>query len=239
MIERLAEVGADVELTDRTGVSPLQRAIRADQPDCAGTLLHYGANCNVGDPGSGRTPLMAAATWSPKSLSLLLQGGARLNAQDRRGETAVIYAAKTMHPTALEGLKVLMDAGADMSMNAGQGRRTAMEIAVEYANVPAIQLIAKHRNGADVDGSRARHVSRPLGQAIVDGRPEVVKALFDAGANPMLDSKGIPIGEVADRYGSPQIRRMVQDRIRELQDQANLMERQFGDVNLHGGRPRR
>lgn len=239
VIERLVEVGANVELTDRTGVSPLQRAIRANKPDCAGTLLHYGANCNVGDPGSGRTPLMTSATWSPKSLSLLLQVGARLNAQDRRGETAAIYAAKTMHPTALEGLEVLMDAGADMSMGAGQGRRTAMEIAVEYGNVPAIQLMAKHRNGADVDGSRVHNASRPLGQAIVDGRPEVVKALLDGGANPMLDSKGIPIAKLADRYGSPQVRRMVHDRIRELEDQAYLMERQFRDVNLQDHRPRR
>ncbi|SFQ04018.1 ankyrin repeat domain-containing protein [Variovorax sp. 770b2] len=239
VIERLIEVGANVELTDRMGVSPLQRAICADKPDCTGVLLHYGANCNVGDPGSGRTPLMAAATWSSKSLSLLLQGGARLNARDRRGETAAIYAAKTMHPTALEGLKVLMDAGADMSMTGVQGCRTAMEIAVEYANVPAIRLLAKHRNGADVDGSRAPDASSPLGQAIVDGRPEVVKALLDAGANPMLDSRGIPIGKLADRYGSPQIQRMVHDRIRELQDQAHLMERQFRGMGLYEGRWRR
>jgi tankyrase len=63
-IERLVKAGADIQETDKNGVTPLHHAVRFRSPVAVETLLRLGAAVNQTCKRSGSTPLHRAVTWS-------------------------------------------------------------------------------------------------------------------------------------------------------------------------------
>src|SRR5688500_9004964 len=69
-------------------------AVRADDLATLQSLLKNGADPNAGDPRGGATPLMyAAAVGSARAMALLLDNGAKVNATNTTGATALIWGA--------------------------------------------------------------------------------------------------------------------------------------------------
>ena len=91
----LLDMGADVDLADRSGAAALHAAVGAARLEIARTLVLAGADLGLQDD-RGRTPLhLAAGTGQLELCSLLLDEGAMPDARDAEGNTPLHLAAAT------------------------------------------------------------------------------------------------------------------------------------------------
>jgi ankyrin repeat protein len=100
----LLEAGADIDATDKNGVTALHHAVRFRNPIAVKTLIEHGANVNQVCRRSGSTPLHRAvvSTGAPGTagkqaevreiVALLLVAGADPSIRNRRGQTPGDYA---------------------------------------------------------------------------------------------------------------------------------------------------
>jgi ankyrin repeat protein len=105
----LLRAGADPNLLDRSGTTPLYRASVQDKPDNVRVLLEAGADPNV-ESGTGEEglPLCAAACWGHiATVGQLLAGGAdpSLREDGGHGRTAMEWADFGHHRGTLELLQ--------------------------------------------------------------------------------------------------------------------------------------
>jgi len=99
-------------------------------------LLEQGADINAMQ--RGKTALMIAATDnSDKLVTALLEGGAKVDIQDKEGKTALILAAYYGHG---DIAKLLLEKGADFSLKDKEGR-TAMDIAREEYEEDVMEVL--------------------------------------------------------------------------------------------------
>ncbi|XP_054352130.1 ankyrin repeat domain-containing protein 61 isoform X2 [Pongo pygmaeus] len=96
----LAQNGADVNAINEASMTPLHMAANMLNKEMMETLIAYGANVNCAVSSTGNTPLkLAVCTASSKAgrllgagvscIRLLLTHGAKVNAQDYKGQTAI------------------------------------------------------------------------------------------------------------------------------------------------------
>jgi tankyrase len=98
---RALKRGADIHTTDKNGVTALHHAVRFRSTEAVKTLIEHGANVNQACRRNGSTPLHRAVT----------QTGAPGTAG--KGETAI------------EIIRILMEAGADPFIANKSGKRPA------------------------------------------------------------------------------------------------------------------
>lgn len=92
--------GADPNLQDRSGFTPLNYAASAGSAECARALLQAGAHIDASGF-QGRTALMSAADKGHQEVvALLLKAGANTTLHSRDGKTAEELAAANAHKTA-------------------------------------------------------------------------------------------------------------------------------------------
>jgi ankyrin repeat protein len=103
VIRLLLRRGADVNETDKNGVSPLHRAVRFRSPSAVKLLLEKGADVNAVDRRTGSTPLHRAVTHTGapatagkseqivEIIRLLLAHGADRTIKNKAGKTAREY----------------------------------------------------------------------------------------------------------------------------------------------------
>ena len=106
--------GADIHATDKNGVTALHHAVRFRSPTAVRTLIERGANVNQVCRRSGSTPLHRAVTAT----------GAPGNAGKRQ--------------EAIEIIRLLVAAGADLSITNKSGRKPA-----DYVKDDAIKSLLK------------------------------------------------------------------------------------------------
>jgi ankyrin repeat protein len=139
-------------------------------------LLKGGADPNVGDSRGGATPLMyAAAVGSTRAMTVLLDNGAKPNATNATGATALMWAA-----TDIEKVRLLLSRGADVNV-ASQRGRTALQTAARSDGSAAIVRLLLDA-GADakaVDGAKAN----TLHSATLGNDTETIRLIADAGAD--------------------------------------------------------
>ena len=112
MLEMLVAHGADVNIADDIGRTPLMEATRLDKADFAKFLITHGARVDARDS-EGMTALMiASANARPKAARLLVSHGADVNAKDKVGWTPLMYAAACR---SAEISKLLISHGAHMN----------------------------------------------------------------------------------------------------------------------------
>lgn len=167
-IDTLLKLGANVgQLTD----------IYSTYGEFYGLIMGYTNRISI-------TPLMFASYWSLEEVvSLLIKKGAKVNAKNREGNTALMYSAVEFK--GLNAAKILINAGANINAKDNKGR-TALMYAADNKDEELVDLLIKNKvnvNAEDNDGETA------LGYACYDIHdwgilnPYIVKSLIRAGAN--------------------------------------------------------
>ena len=104
--EVLLEAGADPNLTDRRGFTPLHIAVARDDVKIVQSLLDHGAAINVRTQSDGRTPLMiAAAAGFEEMVELLLSRGGDPSIVDSGGKTPLERAVECHRSAVADILK--------------------------------------------------------------------------------------------------------------------------------------
>jgi ankyrin repeat protein len=188
----LIDTGADVNAQSETGVTALMLADGALPKQRL--LLDRGARVNAATK-AGRTAVFLAAMRDPSAdtVRFLVSRGADLKAKDAFNNT-LLSAAAAGNDT--ETIRVVIDAGIDVNAASTTGM-TPLMLSAGQRNVEAVKLmLAKHANvnavagepgmtpGRDPkSGPLALHSYMALLFAAVQGPPELIAALLDAGAD--------------------------------------------------------
>lgn len=198
----LVRAGASVKAANRYGVTPLSLACTNGDGGMVEMLLKAGADPNTALPG-GETPLMTAArTGALSSVKALVSRGASVDSKDeRRGQTALMWAAAEGHAAVVQAL---IDADADFGTRVPSGF-TPLLFAVREGRIDVVRVLLKA--GADVNetipadaGRRRGYGGRlpPAGAsalllAVTNAHFELAAQLLDAGARPDADLPGYTV----------------------------------------------
>lgn len=136
--QALLDAGLNPNHHEASMLPPLFYAVEGGNTRITGLLIQHGADVNVRLGKDEATPLMrAAASQHPDIVSLLLKAGAQLDAQDRLGATALMWASvKGCHACATR----LIAAGALLDVRGRMGE-TALQLAVETGNLDMVKLL--------------------------------------------------------------------------------------------------
>ena len=129
---------------------------------------------------AGVTALMLAATEGQGPIvAALLAAGAKVNATDRDGGTALIWAARGTGPSASAIISDLLAAGADVHARDATGRTPLSEAAMfgKPVVVPLLVKAGENVNQVVINGNT------PLLWAVAGDNPAMVSSLLDAGAD--------------------------------------------------------
>jgi ankyrin repeat protein len=164
---------------------PLIKAIEEGRMDDVRSLIAKGADVNDTTQ-NGLTALMQAAMGSaylPDNaavVKMLLEKKARVDAQDKRGQTALHHAIAEGKPDAAN---VLLDAKANLNIKDAAGM-TPLLAAIEYGRSPILKTLLDR--GADIEIADVNGTT-PLmraseGTAYMPNNAPFVQALLDKGA---------------------------------------------------------
>ncbi|KAM9663688.1 ankyrin repeat and SOCS box protein 18 [Trichechus inunguis] len=180
--------GADPDLPSANGLAPLHLCRTAASLGCAQALLEHGASVHLAD-GAGRdTPLHVAAQCGlDEHARLYLSRGARVDARNGRGETALSAACGAAeHAHSLRLCALLLRHGADADAR-DEDERSPLHKACSRAHPDLACLLLRH--GADAgafDYGGASPLARALQAAACAPEPALpqrtVQALLNQGS---------------------------------------------------------
>jgi ankyrin repeat protein len=203
-VRRLLSAGADPNVRDTAGLTPLVIAATRGDVEVAAALLSAGADANATTE-AGKTPLAVAVGLKEAAIvDLLLEKGAGAEVKSgSSGATPLHVAARTGDLGILKKLlsrsrdvnvrdqdgntplmsaagnadllRALLDAGADVNAVNKRGQPT---LTASVSSPAAVRLLIER--GADVNARDADHWT-PLQQALLLGCPETVDILKQAG----------------------------------------------------------
>ena len=176
-VEDLIRLGADVDIPNDQGATPLHLAAMYSRSDVAGSLIAAGAKVNVQDK-LGRTPLHSAVASGSKGVFHILLTNRNLNIdqQSLDGSTALMLGARHLNNDFVHEM-LRADANANLLDKNGY---TALHWAAAVDNAVAIQTLITH--SADLDYPNCRGET-PLFIAAKEGSAECVKALLQNSAS--------------------------------------------------------
>lgn len=151
----LLDQGANPNLPDMKGATPLHHGTRGWDDEVVESLLNAGADIEAKDCDLC-TPLHWACRYlSKSSIIWLLRHNANYGARDRMGATPLHYAADAQHPDIVDVIQVLIKKGADVQSAdwsgvtplhraAKAGRRLGVASLIRYgANPEAVDMAGK------------------------------------------------------------------------------------------------
>jgi uncharacterized protein len=192
VVEELAKRGADVNAASSTGFTPLMFAAQQGDVDSSRILLRAGAKPKEAQPKTGLTALMvAAAMVQTPVVDVLLENGADPNAVDTNGYTSLHRVVRDSDygidvgrkDQILAIVKTLLKHGANPNARLVQDKAKAAE---EIKN-GAVQVYEK-RTAVTVTEIELQGAT-PLFLAAEVNNLDVIKALVDAEADPLLGSE--------------------------------------------------
>ena len=137
--------GANVDFQDNRGKTALHYAVwsyvHCNSFDNLSALISYGADTNTTDLHK-RTPLMVASKiCGVKEVTLLIEHGAKVDLQDRNGDTALHYAGRGSKNMSANFCR-LLTAGASFLCKNSQGLTPLLE-ASEKGNIEIVECLIK------------------------------------------------------------------------------------------------
>jgi ankyrin repeat protein len=119
MVELLLSNGANVNIPNYDGESPLFEAVEHGRLEATQILVAHGANVNLPNKSAGATPLFFASQYNdPSIMNILLTNGANVNVTNVDGETPLFAAIWRKNGPAVE---LLLDHGADVNVVSHNG----------------------------------------------------------------------------------------------------------------------
>ena len=170
------ESGADVNGTDRDGLTPLILAVIRGHEECVRILLRKGASVNEFADDGATALFYSANTGNFRCLKILLEAGADVNMSDSSNRTPLWAAGKTDR---CECLEALISAGADVNISCNDGFSVLMEASFE-GHVRCVELLLVA--GADVNYARYNGETA-LTLATTTCQYDIMKMLLRAGAS--------------------------------------------------------
>ena len=152
---RMIKEGADVNVTNSTGGTPLHRAVGGEYYAAASLLIAAGADVNVQNK-KGKTPLyLAVSRGYTEMVSLFLSAGAETDARDENGRTLLHLVVSLEHA---EMVSLFLSAGAEEIDARDENGRTPLHLAASYETADREMvrlLLSAGANGglADNDGT--------------------------------------------------------------------------------------
>lgn len=179
----LIGAGADVNLCDAQGHTPLGFAIDRVHTFAALELLENGADPNA--PARGSPPLaLAGGSNQLTVVEALIAAGADVNAKRARDGATPLHVA--MDSLAEASARLLVSAGADVSEGDEAGTTPLYKCVSQLGSAPLLCLLVE----AGADPNRpACDGATPLTRAVVDGSLDMVAALLSVGADPSVRDK--------------------------------------------------
>ena len=170
----LIRSGANVNLVNDEGRSPLQIASKKGLFDLSKLLIDNGANVNQIDVDGSSALILAAANGHIKVVELLIAHGAEIDQLDNGGRSALLFAAVQGHVDVVDFL-IAHGAKVDHLSNSGI---SALLIAAQSGKSNVVDLLIL--NGADVN------LGSPIRDAVLSSRLNLalIKSLILAGADP-------------------------------------------------------
>jgi ankyrin repeat protein len=188
---QMLSAGADVNLAEPDGTTPLLWAVYNSSPELVHLLLDAGADPNIPN-NLDLTPLLQAARYgNADMISALLAGGAKLSDAQLGNEPPLLAAARA---GSVEAVTALLEAGADPNSTEPVDQQTALmwavaeshdEVAKALLNAGAdpnlqarLSTLTERKNADFPSGGFAA-----LHWAARDGDEAMIRLLTDHGAN--------------------------------------------------------
>jgi ankyrin repeat protein len=185
IIQTLLALGADANLRDGVGATPLMYLSERTSPEVLRDLLAAGARLNARERNGNNAFMIAASSGSVRVLREMIEAGAQINALSISGENALFAAARSNSPDAIV---LLLEAGVDPNATDEDGNTALM----------AMASYGKFENFRTLIDRGARHDLRNadgetlLMLAVTNEDPRLAKLLVETGAD--IDA--------TNRYGS-------------------------------------
>ncbi|MGK7935608.1 MAG: ankyrin repeat domain-containing protein [Xenococcaceae cyanobacterium] len=136
--ELLISRGADVNVNDKNGYTPLHQAARVGHRNIVELLLDCGAKVNALDLTKSSALFGAAQHHQESVVKLLLSRGAEVNLTDAQGWTPLLRAFQKSDGD--ETLKILLEYRANVNVRDSKGR-SPLHIAVAQKNKNIVELL--------------------------------------------------------------------------------------------------
>lgn len=194
--EKLLAAGADPNIANDFGMTPLVAACTNGSDAMVGLLLKNGAKPNTAIE-TGETPLLTCSrTGNVEAVKLLVEFGADVNAKEPSGQTALMWAIAEKHSDAA---KALIAAHADVKAATKQGF-TPIHFAARVGDLESLKALlaagvdVNLLTAPDVEGTGGRAASSagytPLLIATLRAQVDTALYLLDHGADPNIDATG-------------------------------------------------
>jgi ankyrin repeat protein len=221
-VEAAIAQGADPDVRDHDGTTPLVKAIRSYAADgeIARLLLHHGADVNQEAPDTGETPLLIAEDRPAAFIRFLVDRGANIDAKTHENVSLLHFAAfRGEH----DKVTILIEADADLNAGVEQLKgNTVLTCALrggarDRTADGRYRLTAGHRkvvellvtNGSDLE-ERDQLGLTPLMVSVQYGYTDVVELLLEHGADVNArTSGGFSVVSIAESYGFDDIAELI------------------------------
>jgi ankyrin repeat protein len=178
LIRILLEDGADVDMRNKYGATPLFMASQNGHTEIVRLLLAANANVDAPCTSDGATPLlMASYRGHTEIVKLLLAADPNVNAANDNGFTPLWMASQEGH-TEIVRLLLAANAGVDIADTDG---RTPLCMPSQHGHTEVVKLLLAAN--ANVDAPRTADGAPPLLIASGQGHTQIVKLLLAADAS--------------------------------------------------------
>ena len=168
--------GADVNVIDESGMSPLHRASQSGDTDTVRMLLEHDAAVDILNSFGDTSFMLASLTGEIGVLRLLHQWGADVNFHNKDGLSPIEVATRAGH---LNVVRLLIETGAQVNTQDKKDWSPLHSASID-GSVEIAELLLQH--GADV-GSRDNDGWTPLYAASRSGHVQILELLTQHGAD--------------------------------------------------------
>jgi len=209
IVKLLVSRGANLNLVNKNGLTPLMWAIEKGHTAIAKFLLSSGAAITIADSQgftalhkavlNGNNEILAAVIRASKSVDKF-----NINAFSGQGLTALHQAA--YHGNA-RALQLLCDNGADVNV-ASTNKTTALHMAASRNQTEIVRVLLASNASVDLQDAHSRTA---LHYACIFGHAEVTQILHDAGANhSVADFQNQSPLSISERDGMEELTEILQ-----------------------------